>query len=73
MTEIERVILKKIIKILKNNGDQNLSYRLYRSDSKEETSDSTEKLVKISSKSPPIEMTNEQHDSFFGNKEEEGR
>lgn len=37
-----------------------------------DTSDSTDKLVNISNngKSPPIEMTNEQHDSFFGNKED---
>ncbi len=59
-----------------NDGDPNLSYRSDRSDSnateeeQEEESDSiTNKLVKISSKSPPIEMTNEQHDSFFGNNE----
>jgi DNA replicative helicase MCM subunit Mcm2 (Cdc46/Mcm family) len=57
---------EKNSKNFENNGDPTLSYRSYRSDS-------IDKLVKVSSKGPPIPMTNEQHDSFFGNKEEEGR
>ena len=59
-----------------NNEDSNPSYISDTSDSntieekqESDSSATTNKLVKISNKSPPIEMTNEQHDSFFGNNE----
>ena len=51
---------------IKNND----SHRGENTDSKtegEESDSTTDKLVKVSSKGPPIPMTNEQHDSFFGN------
>lgn len=61
---------EKNIEKTDENDLEPVTHSTHSTHSKEEESDSTDKLlVKVSSKGPPIPMTNEEHDSFFGNKE----